>query len=72
MAILSLLMKFLSRLMASNTASGEQLIKKAGPVSGTQPMSGAQPKRSECCGYGEVVDEYLQKRRDGAAAKRFF
>ena len=30
------------------------------------------PKRSECCGYGEVIDVYLQKRRDGAAAKRFF
>jgi putative transposase len=29
-------------------------------------------ERSECCGYGEVVDVYLQARRDGAAAKRFF
>jgi putative transposase len=29
-------------------------------------------ERSECLGYGEVVDVYLQKRRDGAAAKRFF
>ncbi len=29
-------------------------------------------ERSECFGYGEVVDVYLQKRRDGAAAKRFF
>ncbi len=28
--------------------------------------------RSECFGYGEVVDVYLQKKRDGAAAKRFF
>jgi putative transposase len=29
-------------------------------------------ERSECFGHGEVVDVYLQKRRDGAAAKRFF
>ena len=29
-------------------------------------------ERSECLGNGEVVDVYLQKRRDGAAAKRFF
>jgi putative transposase len=29
-------------------------------------------ERSECFGYGEAVDVYLQKRRDGAAAKRFF
>ena len=29
-------------------------------------------ERSERCGYGEVVDVYLQARRDGAAAKRFF
>ena len=29
-------------------------------------------ERSECFGYGEVVDVYLQKKRDGAAAKRFF
>jgi putative transposase len=29
-------------------------------------------ERSECCGYGEIVDVFIQKRRDGAAAKRFF
>ena len=29
-------------------------------------------ERSECCGYGEVVDVFLQKRRNGGAAKRFF
>ena len=29
-------------------------------------------KRSECFGHGEIVDVFLQKRRDGAAAKRFF
>ena len=29
-------------------------------------------ERSECFGYGEVVDVYLQTKRDGAAAKRFF
>jgi len=29
-------------------------------------------ERSECFGYGEVVDVYLQPKRDGAAAKRFF
>jgi len=29
-------------------------------------------ERSESFGHGEVVDVYLQKRRDGAAAKRFF
>ena len=26
---------------------------------------------SECCGYGEVVDVLLQKRRDSRAAKKF-
>ena len=29
-------------------------------------------ERSECFGYGEIVDMFLQKRRDGTAAKRFF
>ena len=29
-------------------------------------------ERSECFGYGEDVDVYLQKWRDGVAAKRFF
>ena len=29
-------------------------------------------ERSECFGYGEVVDVFLQDKRDGAAAKRFF
>ena len=29
-------------------------------------------ERSECFGYGEVVDVSLQARRDGATAKRFF
>ncbi len=29
-------------------------------------------ERSECCGYGEVVDVFLQKRRNAKAAKRFF
>ena len=29
-------------------------------------------EQSECCGYGEIIDVYLQKRQDGAAAKRFF
>jgi len=27
---------------------------------------------TKCFGYGEVVDVFLQARRDGAAAKRFF
>jgi putative transposase len=27
---------------------------------------------TKCFGYGEVVDVYLQAKRDGAAAKRFF
>jgi putative transposase len=27
---------------------------------------------TKCFGYGEVVDVYLQARKDGAAAKRFF
>ena len=35
-------------------------------------QEGLPHERSECFGYGEVVDVYLQKRRDGAAAKRFF
>ena len=30
------------------------------------------PRSALAIGYGEVVDVYLQKRRDGAAAKRFF
>jgi putative transposase len=29
-------------------------------------------ERSECFGYGEVVDVFLQAKRDGASAKRFF
>jgi len=29
-------------------------------------------ERSECFGYREIVDVFLQKRRDGEAAKRFF
>ncbi len=29
-------------------------------------------ERSECFGYGEVVDVFLQKRCDSVAAKRFF
>lgn len=29
-------------------------------------------ERSECFGYGEVVDVFLQGKRDGASAKRFF
>ena len=33
---------------------------------------GPAHERSECCGYGEVVDVFLQKRRDSKAAKRFF
>jgi putative transposase len=28
--------------------------------------------RSECFGYGEVIDVFLQAKRDGTAAKRFF
>ncbi len=32
----------------------------------------ASPKAPTFGGYGEVVDVYLQKRRDDAAAKRFF
>jgi len=32
----------------------------------------ASPKAPTFGGYGEVVDVFLQKRRDGAAAKRFF
>ena len=44
--------------MASYTISGEQLTRRACPA-----------KRF---GYGDIVDVYLQTRRDGAAAKRFF
>jgi putative transposase len=60
MAIPSLSMKFSSRLMENNIICGEQLTRKA------------YPKPSECCGYGEVADVYLQIWRDSAAAKRFF
>jgi putative transposase len=44
--------------MASSITSGGQLTKRACPA-----------KRF---GYGEVVDVFLQSRRDAAAAKRFF
>ena len=51
-------MKSSSRPTASNTICGEQWIKRACPA-----------KRF---GYGEVVYVYLQTKRDGPAAKRFF
>ena len=35
-------------------------------------QEGLPHERSECFGYGEVVDVYLQAKRDGATAKRFF
>ena len=35
-------------------------------------QEGLPHERSECFGYGEVVDVFLQAARDGAAAKRFF
>ena len=38
MVILSLSMKFSSRLMANNTASGERLIRKACPMSGVNAV----------------------------------
>src|SRR5210317_1176594 len=44
--------------MASSTTSGGPWIRRACPT--------------KCFGYGEVVDVYLQAKRDGAAAKRFF
>jgi putative transposase len=44
--------------MANSTIFGARLIRRACPA-----------KRF---GYGEVVDVFLQARRDGAAAKRFF
>jgi len=39
-----------------------------------ESLSQGLPRLSgtKCFGYGEVVNVYLQKRRDGAAAKRFF
>ena len=44
--------------MANSITFGELLIRRACPA-----------KRF---GYGEVIDVYLQAKRDGAAAKRFF
>ena len=44
--------------MASNITCGGPLIRRACPT--------------KCFGYGEVVDVYLQAKRDGVAAKRFF
>ena len=35
-------------------------------------QEGLPHERRECFGYGEVVDVYLQAKRDGAAAARFF
>ena len=62
------LMKYLSELVAFNITSGGRLIRKACPAS----EASASPKAPTFGGYGEVVDVYLQKHRDGAAAKRFF
>ena len=53
--------------MVSNITCGERLIRKACPHE-----RGPAHERSECCGYGEVVDVFLHKRRDSKAAKRFF
>ena len=47
-----------SRSTASNIIYGGLLTKRACPT--------------KCFGYGEVVDVYLQAKRDGDAAKRFF
>ena len=44
--------------MTSSIISGGLWIRRACPT--------------KCFGYGEVVDVYLQAKRDGAAAKRFF
>ena len=44
--------------MASSTIFGGLLTRRACPT--------------KCFGYGEVVDVYLQAKRDGVAAKRFF
>jgi putative transposase len=51
-------MKSSSKSTASNITCGELLTRRACPA-----------KRF---GYGEVVDVFLQAKRDGAAAKRFF
>jgi putative transposase len=44
--------------VASSITDGEPWIRRACPT--------------KCFGYGEVVDLYLQAKRDGAVAKRFF
>jgi hypothetical protein len=54
--------------MVNNNTYGWRLIKKACPMS----EASASPKAPTFGGYGEIVDVFLQKRRDGAAAKRFF
>jgi putative transposase len=54
--------------MASNTIYGEQSIKKACPMN----EASVSPKAPTFGGYGEVVGAFLQKHRDGTAAKRFF
>jgi len=46
------------------------LTKKACPMSEASAQRG--PRSALAIGYGEVVDVYLQKRRDSVAAKRFF
>ena len=61
-------MKFLSKLVVNNTTYREPLIRKACPMS----EANASPKAPTFGGYGEIVDVFLQKRRDAAAAKRFF
>ena len=58
MATLSTSMKSSSKSTADSIICGERSTRRACPA-----------KRF---GYGEVVDVYLQAKRDGAAAKRFF
>ena len=58
MAIPSLSMNFSLRLMVYNITYGEQLIRKACPVSGAN----ASPKAPTFGGYGEVVEFTLTKK----------
>jgi hypothetical protein len=51
-------MRSSSKFRQSSSTCGEPWIKRACPT--------------KCFGYGEVVDVFLQKKRDGKAAKRFF